>query len=61
MTDDPKFEIIEDYDYPEVAHIEGDGWRVAIKYDEYPDNPRDWTKSLPGPHTLAGNSTALTV
>ena len=43
MTDDPKFEIIEDYDYPEVAHIEGDGWRVAIKYDEYPDNPRDWT------------------
>lgn len=42
MTDNPKFEII-DGDFPEAGRIEGDGWTVSIRYDDYPDNPRDWT------------------
>lgn len=42
MTDDPKFEII-DGDFPEAGRIEGDGWTVSIRYDDCPENPRDWT------------------
>lgn len=42
MTDNPKFEII-DGDFPEAGRIEGDGWTVSIRYDDCPDNPRDWT------------------
>ena len=42
MTDNPKFEII-DGSFPEAGRIEGDGWTVSIRYDDFPDNPRDWT------------------